>query len=302
MEYIRHGICDSESDLTGIVKKAMSGTGDARLRELLEALVEHAHRFVREVDLTEQEFEKALEFVVAIGKATHEKKNEVVLAADVLGISTLVALRNNPTAHGQTASALLGPFYRGGAPDCELGANIARSDTPGSPLLVRGQVRDVDGKPIPGALIDVWQASPVGLYENQDPRQENMNLRGKFRADARGRFHFRSVRPAGYPVPTDGPVGDLLARQNRHPYRPAHLHFIVSAPGHKTLVTQVFADDSEHLESDVVFGAVRALVGQFVARRERHPDIPDLAVPYYTLDYDFVLEEGVPSFPTPPIP
>ena len=302
MEHIRHGICDSESDLTGIVKKAMSGTGDARLRELLEALVEHAHRFVREVDLTEQEFEKALEFVVAIGKATHEKKNEVVLAADVLGISTLVALRNNPTAHGQTASALLGPFYRGGAPDCELGANIARSDTPGSPLLDRGQVREVDGKPIPGALVDVWQASPVGLYENQDPRQENMNLRGKFRADAWGRFHFRSVRPAGYPVPTDGPVGDLLARQNRHPYRPAHLHFIVSAPGHKTLVTQVFADDSEHLESDVVFGTVRALVGRFVEHRERHPDNAALPVPYYTLDYDFVLEEGVPSFPTPPIP
>ena len=302
MEHVRHGICENESDLTAIVKKAMSATEGARLRQVLEALVEHAHRFVREVDLTEHEFEKGLEFVVGIGQATHEKKNEVVLAADVLGISTLVALRNNPTRHGQTAAALLGPFYRGGAPDCELGANIARSDTPGSPLLVRGQVRDIHGLPIPGALLDVWQASPVGLYENQDPRQQDMNLRGKFRADDHGRFHFRSVRPAGYPVPTDGPVGELLALQKRHPYRPAHLHFIVSAPGHKTLVTQVFADDSEHLESDVVFGAVRALVGRFVAHHERHPDISDLAVPYYTLDYDFVLEEGVPSFPTPPIP
>jgi catechol 1,2-dioxygenase len=302
MDHVRYGICESESDLTALVRKAMSGAQDARLRQVLDALVEHAHAFVREVDLTEQEFEKGLQFLVGIGQATHEKKNEVVLAADVLGISTLVALRNNPTRHGQTAAALLGPFYRGGAPECELGASIARSETPGEPLLVRGQVRDIHGRSIAGALVDVWQASPVGLYENQDPRQENMNLRGKFRTDAQGRFHFRSVRPAGYPVPIDGPVGELLALQRRHPYRPAHLHFMVSAPGHKTLITQVFADDSEHLESDVVFGTVRALVGNFVEHHEPHPEPPALPVPYCTLDYDFVLEEGVPSFPTPPIP
>lgn len=294
-------IIETEASVTEVVKAAMARTDDPRLKQIVNAFVDHAHALIREVDLTEEEFDLGLRFLAAIGKANTDAHNEVVLAADVLGISTLVALRNNPQLHGQTASALLGPFWRLSAPDCVCGENIARSHTPGPAMFVSGQVRNVHGQPIPEALVDVWQASPVGLYENQDPEQAEMNLRGKFRTDQNGSYHFCTVRPAGYPVPTHGPIGALLKAQNRHPYRPAHIHFMVSAPGHKTLITQVFADDSEHLASDVVFGVTKALIGQFKRHDAPSSLHPGTTLPFYTLEYDLVLEEGVPTFPEPPI-
>jgi catechol 1,2-dioxygenase len=294
-------IIDTEASVTPIVKAAMARTENARLKQIVEAFVEHAHALIREVNLTQEEFDAGLRFIGAIGQANTDAHNEVVLAADVLGISTLVALRNNPQDHGQTAAALLGPFWRKNAPDCKCGEDIARSNTPGDPLYVSGTVRDIRGRIIPGAVVDVWQASPVGLYENQDPEQDEMNLRGRFCANEDGRYHFRSVRPAGYPVPTHGPIGALLRLQQRHPFRPAHIHFMVSAPGYKTLITQVFADDSEHLQSDVVFGVVRPLVGHFRRHDTPTPDAPGMTPPFYTLDYDFVLEEGEQAFPEPPI-
>ncbi|HTD04866.1 dioxygenase [Undibacterium sp.] len=295
------GIIDSEASLTDIVLKAMQKTPNPRMRQIMEAVVIHAHALVRELDLTEEEFNTALQFITQIGQATNDSHNEVVLAADVLGISTLVALRNNPQQHGQTAAALLGPFWRTNAPECNNGDCISRSNTPGKPMYVSGQVRGVDGHVVADALIDVWQASPVGLYENQDPHQEEMNLRGRFRTDSEGRYHFFTVRPAGYPVPTSGPVGVLLDKQHRHPFRPAHIHFMVSAPGFKTLITQVFADDSEYLGSDVVFGVTKDLVGRFeqCAGNQAFPGNRKNAE--YALDYDFVLEPGMPCFPTPPI-
>jgi len=276
-----------------ITLQAMERTPDPRLRSVMAALTRHLHAFVREVELTEDEFERALEFLVAIGQASGETKNEVVLAADLLGVSTLVALQNNQDPQGESPAALLGPFWRANAPFCDGGESIARSETPGVPLEVAGTVRDSAGRPVADATLDVWQASPVGLYENQDPAQQDMNLRGRFRTDAEGRFHFRSVRPAGYPVPTDGPCGDLLRAQLRHPNRPAHLHFMVSKPGHKVLVTQVFADDDENLESDPVFGVTRRLIGRFE---------PQQGGRHATLQYDFVLEPGEMKFPRPPIP
>lgn len=276
-----------------IAVQAMERTPDPRLRRVMAALTRHLHAFVREVELTEDEFERALEFLVAIGQASGETKNEVVLAADLLGVSTLVALLNNQDPQGESPAALLGPFWRANAPLCDGGENIARSETPGVPLEVAGTVRDTRGRPVADATIDVWQASPVGLYENQDPAQEDMNLRGRFKTDAEGRFHFLSVRPAGYPVPTDGPCGDLLRAQLRHPNRPAHLHFMVSKPGHKVLVTQVFADDDENLESDPVFGVTRRLIGRFE---------PQHGGENATLQYDFVLEPGEMKFPRAPIP
>lgn len=302
----QHKLIVNESDVTEVTLAAMAPTPDARLRQIMEAFVRHAHDFVRQVDLTEEEFEYGLQFLARIGQANTDLHNEVTLAADVLGISTLVALRNNPCSHGQTASALLGPFWRQHSPDCRNGDTIARSNTPGEPLLVCGQVRNVNGRPIAGATVDVWQASPVGLYENQDPAQEVMNLRGKFRSDDDGRFHFRTVRPAGYPVPTDGPIGELLRAQNRHPYRPAHIHFMVSAPEHRTLITQVFADEPEALATDVVFGVTRPLVGCLERRASpkawasEGKDGPAPA-PQCRLEYDFVLQPGVPTFPEPPI-
>jgi len=276
-----------------IALQAMERTPDARLRSVMAALTRHLHAFVREVELSEDEFERALEFLVAIGQASGETKNEVVLAADLLGVSTLVALLNNQDPQGESPAALLGPFWRANAPLCDGGESIARSETPGVPLEVAGTVRDSAGRPVADATLDVWQASPVGLYENQDPAQQDMNLRGRFKTDAEGRFHFRSVRPAGYPVPTDGPCGDLLRAQLRHPNRPAHLHFMVSKPGHKVLVTQVFADDDENLESDPVFGVTRRLIGRFE---------PQHGGQHATLQYDFVLEPGEMKFPRAPIP
>lgn len=294
-------VIDTEASVTNVVRAAMAGTENPRVKELVLSFVEHAHAFVRDVNLTEEEFDAGLRLIAAIGQANTDSHNEVVLAADVFGISTLVALRNNPQLHGQTASALLGPFWRLNAPECALGECIARSDTPGETMIVSGQVRNIHGSPIPGALVDVWQASPVGLYENQDPRQEEMNLRGKFLTDAHGNYHFQTVRPAGYPVPTHGPVGTLLRAQGRHPYRPAHVHFMISAPGYKTLITQIFADDSEHLQSDVVFGVTKALIGHFKRHEEPSPDHAGISPPFYTLEHDFVMEEGVSSFPEPPV-
>ncbi|QBR01976.1 dioxygenase [Paraburkholderia pallida] len=294
-------VIDDAATVTGIVKAAMAGTQNPRLKEIVDALVEHGHAFLKHVRLTDAEFEQGLAFVRAVGQACNDRHNEVVLLADVLGFSTLVALMNNADASTRTPGALLGPFYRGGSPEYENGESIACEDSPGAPLFVHARVLDTSGRPVADATVDVWQASPVGLYENQDESQPEHNLRGRFRTGADGALSFRSVRPAGYPVPTDGPVGALLAAQQRHPYRPAHLHFAIFAEGHATLVSQVFADDSEHLDTDVVFGVNRRLIGQFeqhAAGTGPHEDQRDA---YYTLDFDFILAEGTPTYPTPPI-
>jgi catechol 1,2-dioxygenase len=294
-------IIQGEEMVTTAVLAAMDGTPDPRLRQVMASLVKHLHAFVRDVRPSEAEFERATEFLNGIGKATHDLHNEGILVSDVLGISTLVGLLNNPSWGGETEAALLGPFWRAAAPDCALGDNIARSATPGPALFARGRVLDAAGRPIADALLDVWQASPVGLYENQDPDQAEMNLRGRFRSDAEGRWHFRSVKPAGYPIPMDGPVGELLRAQRRPHYRPAHVHFMVSAPGCQTLITQVFLDDCEHLERDVTFSVIPSLIGRFV-RHENPAAAPGpVDGAWYSLDYDFTLRPGEQRFPTPPI-
>lgn len=286
-------IVTTPASVLPLTLRAMAATPDPRLRELLGALASHLHAFVQETRLTEDEFEQALAFLVAIGQATDARKNEAVLLADILGVSTVVALQNNLDPQGESMSALLGPFWRADSPPCAAGDDIARGGTPGLPLAVGGVVRDAAGAPVDGATVDVWQASPVGLYENQDPRQQDMNLRGRFRTDAQGRFEFRTVRPAGYPVPTDGPCGRLLQAQQRQPNRPAHLHFMVSKPGFKVLVSQVYADDDAHLESDPTFGVTRRLIGRFRVRDDGSG--ADLAC-------DFTLVPGPTVFPKPPIP
>jgi protocatechuate 3,4-dioxygenase beta subunit len=298
-EIASQGIIDNADAVTGIVEAAMRNTTNPRLKQILLALVKHSHAFLREVHLTDQEFEQGLGFLKDVGLACNDLHNEVVLLADVLGISTLVTLLNNSDPTERTSGALLGPFFRGGAPHFENGANIAAGDSPGKPLFVRAKVLNARREPIAGAQVDVWQASPIGLYENQDPDQPEMNLRGLFHTNEQGDFYFRSVRPAGYPVPTHGPVGPLLAAQQRHPYRPAHIHFVVIAEGYSTLVTQVFADDSEHLSTDVAFGVTRDLVGRFELRETGAPEPVEGS--FYTLDYEFVLAEGTPTYPVPPI-
>jgi protocatechuate 3,4-dioxygenase beta subunit len=294
-------IVDDPDAITEVVLTAMNKTDNPRLKVIVDALVRHAHAFFREVQLTDQEFEQGLEFVKAIGQATVDDHNEVVLCADVLGFSTLVTLLNTVDRSNRTPGALLGPFYRGHSPEYADGATIVAEGSPGAPLFVKCRVINTDGKPVKNALVDVWQASPVGLYENQDPDQPDMNLRGRFHTDADGYFRFRSVRPAGYPVPTHGPVGRLLEHQHRHPYRPAHIHFVVIAEGYDTLISQVFADDSEYLGSDVVFGVNRSLVGKFAVHEDGKAPASDVTGPYYTLEYDFIVAEGTPTYPTPPI-
>jgi protocatechuate 3,4-dioxygenase beta subunit len=296
------GIIENSADVTPVVLRAMSGGPNLRLQRVAEAFVKHMHAFASEVNLTENEFELGIDFLNRIGQATHDSHNEGILFADAIGLSTLVCLLNNGNAGAtETASALLGPFWRANSPPIANGESIIRSPTPGPELFVHCEVVDSAGRPIEGAEIDVWQSSPVGLYENQDETQAEMNLRGKLTTDAAGKFAFRSVKPAGYPVPTDGPVGDLLRAQNRHPYRPAHIHFLGFKPGFKTLITQIFVDDDAHLESDVVFGVTRALIGDFRRHDRGPPPAPEVSAPWYTLTHRFVMEAGEAVLPKPPI-
>jgi len=297
----RSHIIEDQSAVTDIVLDAMSRAPNARLREVMAALVRHAHAFAREVQLTEDEFDLGIGFLNRIGQATNDTHNEGILFSDAIGFSTLVCLLNNgQNGATETAAALLGPFWRMHSPATENGASIIRSSTPGPALFASCRITDPEGRPLPGVEVDVWQASPVGLYENQDPSQAEMNLRGKFRTDDDGRIWFRSVKPAGYPVPTEGPVGDLLRAQQRHPYRPAHLHFLCYRPGFKTLITQVFVDDDGHLESDVVFGVTRHLIGDF-REGTGTPPAPDVDGPWFRFDYAFVMEPGEAKLPIPPI-
>ncbi|MGF6597195.1 protocatechuate 3,4-dioxygenase beta subunit [Paraburkholderia sp. GAS448] len=301
-ESVRPGsIVSDAASVTDIVLAAMSKTESPRLKEIMNALVKHCHAFLAETRLSDEEFEQGLDFLKNVGLTCTDSHNEVVLLADVLGLSTLVKVLNNSAHEDRTGGALLGPFFRDGSPHYELGASIVQDNALGSLIFVNGQVLNTQEEPIHNAKIDVWQASPVGLYENQDPNQPEMNLRGHLFTDSNGQFHFRSLRPAGYPVPTHGPVGALLRIQHRHPYRPAHLHFVVIAEGYSTLISQIFADDAEYLDSDVVFGVTRDLIGTFEQHEAGTGPHPEQKTAYYTLHCKFVLAQGVPTYPTPPI-
>ena len=288
-----HGVVNDAASVTDVVHRAMSRTADPRLREVMAILVKHLHAFLREARPTPEEYERGLDFLLRVGQASGPTKNEMVLLSDLLGASTLVVMLEKERAGGGgTDPALLGPFWRDNSPACAHGDDIARDPGGGEPLAVAGRVVDPRGKPIPGVTVDVWQASPVGLYENQDPEQPDHNLRSRFLTDADGRFHLRTVKPKGYPVPTDGPCGELLRAQDRYPYRPAHLHFMLSSEGYKTLVTQVFDNADDAIESDVVFGVTPPLSGQY----RRGPD------GQLRLDYEFVMHPGTRHIPRAPIP
>ena len=294
-------IIENQAMVTDAVVEAVTRTEDPRLREILQALVRHLHGFVREVRLTEREFQEAVRIVVAMGQKTTASHNEVVLMAGSLGVSPLVCLLNNGN-NGQTETQanMLGPFWRDDQPLSASGDTLVRSPTPGPGLVVHACLKDGDGRPVAGAEIDVWHSSPEGLYENQDPTQAEMNLRGRFISDATGCFHFRSVKPAGYPIPVDGPVGELVRATRRHNFRPAHLHFMVYKPGFKTLISQVYSPDDPHLDSDVQFGVTRALIGNYVRHDEPSPE-SGFAAPWYSLDQRFTLEAGEARRPVAPI-
>ncbi|HTH98188.1 MAG TPA: dioxygenase [Stellaceae bacterium] len=289
-------------DVTPAVIAVMERTTDPRLREIMVSLIKHLHDFILDVRLTEEEFRAATAIINELGQLSTESHNETVLMAGSLGVSALVCLLNNGNGgETETSQNMLGPFWRLNSPHCANGDSIVRSSTPGPALFVTGRVTDRTGRPVAGAEVDIWHASPVGYYENQDPEQAHMNLRGKFTTDAEGRFHFRTVMMAGYPIPTNGVVGRLLAAQDRHPFRPAHLHAMIVKPGFKVLISQVYDPADPHIDDDVQFGVTRALIGDFIRHEGPHPTAGDVATPWFSLDHVYVMEPGPTVLPKPPI-
>jgi len=294
-------IVENQRQLTEFALDVMKRTPDPRLREITTALVTHLHAFVREVRLTEREFQDACALIAELGQRTNDTHNEVVLMAGSLGVSSLVCLLNNGD-RGNTATNqnLLGPFWRLNSPPTKNGDSIVRCPTSGLPMFVKTRFTDQSGAPIAGAEVDIWQSNDEGFYENQDDKQVDMNLRGKFITDQNGEISFRSVKPAGYPIPTEGPVGRLLKAQGRHPFRPAHLHVLAAKPGFKTLISQVYDQDDPRIQTDAQFGVTRALVGDYKRRTDAAP-APDVAGEWVSLDYAFKMEPGESRLPRPPI-
>jgi hydroxyquinol 1,2-dioxygenase len=279
------------TDITGAVVDSLQDTADPRLREVLSALTRHLHDFVRETKPTMGEWERAIGFLTATGQMCTDTRQEFILLSDVLGVSMLVETINAHRDPGATESTVLGPFHMTESPVRALGANIDLVGS-GEPCVVSGRVLSRDGAPLPGAVLDVWQADAQGYYDVQRPDvQPAGNGRGLFTADVEGRFWFRTCVPSPYPIPTDGPVGDLLRATARHPYRPAHIHFIASADGHTPVTTHMFVAGSPYLDSDAVFAVKRSLVQDFAAT-----DDPSLArefgvpIPFRHARFDLVLD------------
>ncbi|HYZ53942.1 MAG TPA: intradiol ring-cleavage dioxygenase [Streptosporangiaceae bacterium] len=275
----------------GAVIESFAGTPDERLRTILTSLVRHLHGFVREVEPTIAEWEQAIGFLTATGQMCSDVRQEFVLLSDVLGVSMLVETINERSAGGATPPTVLGPFHMVASPERELGDTIDLVGA-GEPCVVTGRVVSVDGTPLPGAVLDVWQANDKGFYDVQQPDvQPAGNGRGLFTADSSGRFWFRTIVPSHYPIPMDGPVGALLHATRRHPYRPAHIHFIVEAAGHRPLTTHIFVADSDYIDSDAVFAVKKSLITDFArvddpAEAARY----GVASPFRRANFEIVLQ------------
>jgi len=249
--------------LTRKVVDSFSGAPDARTRTVLQAFVRHAHAFVKEVKLTEAEWWATVGFLTRTGQICDDRRQEFILLSDVLGISMLVDAINNSGAEG-TPSTVLGPFYVEGPPALPAGSDISKGE-PGTPLYVDVHIQGADNEPIAGATVDVWQSDTDGFYDVQRPELDEPTLRARFTSDDDGKIQFWSILPSPYPIPHDGPVGELLKATGRHPWRPAHLHFMIAAPGRQRLVTHLFVEGDAYLQSDAVFGVKQALVHAFPA-------------------------------------
>ena len=286
-----------EQSITQAVIERLAACEDPRFVRIMTSLVTHLHEFVREVKLTESEWFTAIQFLTEVGKACTDKRQEFILLSDTLGVSVLVITLNHPVHDGSVESTVQGPFYWEGAPELPCGSNLAEG-VKGEPAFYSGRVLSTDGTPLPNALLDIWSGDGEGNYDMQLPGEAGMKARGRIRTDSAGRYWFRSIRPTFYPVPTDGPVGQMLRKMGRHPYRPGHVHMIVSAPGHLPVTTHLFVAGSRYLDSDAVFGMKESLVVEF----ERHPpgvgaDGERLDTPFYTVNYDFRLRPAVAAAP-----
>jgi hydroxyquinol 1,2-dioxygenase len=295
-------IIGNQREVTEAVLSELARAENPRFKEIMTAAVRHLHDFARDARLTEAEFHQACGVIAQLGQLTTASHNEVVLIAGSLGLSSLVCLLNNgDQGQTDTTANLMGPFWRMDSPLTANGGSLLRSPTPGQPIFVNAWVRDPEGRPVSGAEVDVWHTSSEGFYENQDPQQADMNLRGKFVTDENGHIAFRSVKPAGYPIPLSGPVGALLRAQGRHNMRPAHIHFMIYKPGFKTQFSQVYSSDDPHLDSDVQFGVTKALIGQYVRHDGEAAPAADVQGVWYSLDHHFVIEAGEARLPKPPI-
>jgi hydroxyquinol 1,2-dioxygenase len=279
----------NEDNITDLAVQRWGTAHDPRLAEVLKALVRHLHDFAREVRLTEAEWMAAMQWLTRTGQISDEKREEFILASDVLGLSMLVVQMNHRFDPAATPATVLGPFHIEGSPELEYGADMSEG-VPGTPLYVHGTVRDLDGKPVGGAVLDVWQADTEGAYEAQLDVDE-ARLRAKYTAREDGTYCIRTIAPLGYSVPMDGPVGDLIKRTDISHFRPAHVHFLISEPGHEPLITHLFQEGGQYLDSDVVFGTKQELVVSFTEHEPgRTPDGGESTVPFLDAEYDFVLQ------------
>lgn len=277
--------------LTAQVVASFDKSSEPRAKAVMEALTRHLHAFVREVAATNDEWETGIEFLTRTGQACTSTRQEFILLSDVLGVTMLVETINGHVSPDATDSTVLGPFHVVASPDRALGAQIS-PDSPGPSVVVMGKVRGPDGEVVPGARIDVWQADANGYYDVQRPESQHVgNGRALIQADDRGKFWFRTVQPSFYPIPTDGPVGDLLTVSGRHPYRPAHIHFIVGSPGYRELTTHIFVDGDPYLDSDAVFAVKQGLVVEFLETDdEAAAEAWNVANPFHLATVDIVLD------------
>lgn len=286
----------NEDNITRAVIAMHAGAKDARLREVMTSLVQHLHSFAREVRLTEEEWFRGIQFLTDIGHITDDKRQEFILLSDTLGLSMLVTALNNLKPKGCTEATVFGPFHVEDSPKVELGADVTNG-AQGEPCFVSGSIVGLDGTPIAGAELQVWQADANGMYDVQyhaaNAADHEHRARATLHADDKGHFHFKSIRAEAYPIPHDGPVGKMLESLGRHPWRPAHLHFMITAPGYERLITHVFRNGDRYLDSDAVFGVRSSLIADWIEHPAgTTPDGKHSEVPFYTLDFRFVLNSA----------
>jgi hydroxyquinol 1,2-dioxygenase len=276
--------------LTEAVKKSFQTEEGSRFKFLLEGLIDHLHDYTRETNLTHEEWMRVLMFLYDCGKISTPERHEFILLSDVLGLSALVDMIN--TRGGATEGSNLGPFYLENAPKKALGSDLA-GPREGVSVLAYGIVRDTLGHPLPGAVVDTWQADGAGTYPIQEEGQDKFDLRGIFETDAEGRYYYTTVLPKPYTVPYDGPVGELLRAGTRHAWRPAHLHYMIRAEGMRTIVTELFFENTEYVDNDAVFGVRRSLLAKVEPYKPEKAIVPSLErKPDAMLRYDFVLAPG----------
>ena len=280
----------TEDNITDLAVERWATAGDPRLSEVMTALVRHLHDFAREVRLTEAEWMAAMQWLTRTGQISTEKREEFILASDVLGLSMLVVQMNHRLDPRATPATVLGPFFIEGSPQLPYGGDMS-DGLAGVPLSVHGTVRDLDGAPVAGASFDVWQADDEGVYEAQLAEVDEARLRGKYTTREDGAYCVRSIAPKGYTIPMDGPVGELISRTAISHFRPAHIHFLINEPGFEPLITHLFQEGAEYLDSDVVFGTKQELVVRFEEREPGPtPDGGRSEVPWIEARYDFVLQ------------